>query len=257
MPLLAFGPARRLRVMPAPVLLLTGASRGIGHAIAKRFADNGWRLLTVSREGPPPGCGRDPERHLHFGADLANPEALPPLVADLAAALGNSPLHALVNNAGISPKPEGHKPTALSADLAHWREVLEVNLLVPVALARAFGDRLEDAKTCIVNVTSIAGHRVHPFAGAAYAASKAALLAATRELAAELAPRGIRVNAVAPGEIATPMIGPEYDVMLPDIPMGRFGTPAEVAGVVWQLCQPDFSYVTGTEVFVTGGQHVV
>lgn len=238
-------------------LVLTGASRGIGHAIARRFAEAGWRLLTVSREGPPPNCPRNPAVHEHVAADLGAPEALAPLCEELAARARGWPIGALVNNAGISPKIDGRKPTALGADLDHWRHVLEVNLLAPVALSRMLADRLAEANGAVVNVTSIAGHRVHPFAGAAYAASKAALLAATRELAAEMAPRGVRVNAVAPGEIATPMIGPEYSSLLPAIPMGRFGTPEEVASVVWQLCQPDFGYVTGTEVFVTGGQHVV
>lgn len=238
-------------------LVLTGASRGIGHAIARHFAEAGWRLLTVSREGPPPNCPRNPAVHDHIAADLGAPEALAPLCEELVARTKGWPIGALVNNAGISPKIHGHKPTTLDTDLDGWRHVLEVNLLAPVALSRALAGQLIEAKGAVVNVTSIAGHRVHPFAGAAYAASKAALLAATREFAVEMAPCGVRVNAVSPGEIATPMIGPEYSRMLPAIPMGRFGTPEEVASVVWHLCQPDFGYVTGAEIFVTGGQHAV
>ena len=80
--------------------------------------------------------------------------------------------------------------------------------------------------------------------------------ALTREMAVEFAELGVRVNAVAPGEIATEMIGPEYEPLIARIPMQRMGTAQEVAGCVYQLCNSDFGYVTGTEVFVTGGQHV-
>ena len=76
-------------------------------------------------------------------------------------------------------------------------------------------------------------------------------------MAGEFAPLGVRVNAIAPGEIETAMIGPEYEALIPRIPMGRMGSPAEVAGVIFQLCGPDFSYVTGAEIFLTGGQHLV
>jgi NAD(P)-dependent dehydrogenase (short-subunit alcohol dehydrogenase family) len=75
-------------------------------------------------------------------------------------------------------------------------------------------------------------------------------------LAVEFAELGVRVNAVAPGEIETSMVGPEYETLIPRIPMHRMGRPDEVAGAVYQLCNPDFGYVTGTEVFVTGGQHL-
>ena len=80
--------------------------------------------------------------------------------------------------------------------------------------------------------------------------------ALTRELAVEFAELGVRVNAVAPGEIETEMIGEEYEPLINQIPLHRMGTPEEVAGCVYQLCSSDFGYVTGTEVFVTGGQHV-
>ena len=108
----------------------------------------------------------------------------------------------------------------------------------------------------IVNITSIAGHAIHPFAGSAYSTSKAALSSLTREMAVEFAELGVRVNAVAPGEIATEMIGEEYEALIARIPLKRMGSADEVAGAVFQLCNNDFSYVTGTEVFVTGGQHV-
>jgi len=94
-------------------------------------------------------------------------------------------------------------------------------------------------------------------AGSAYSVSKAALSALTKELAVEFAELDVRVNAVAPGEIETEMVGPEYEALIPRIPLNRMGTAAEVAGVVYQLCSDDFAYVTGTELFITGGQHLL
>lgn len=108
----------------------------------------------------------------------------------------------------------------------------------------------------MVNVTSIAGHAVHPFAGSAYSISKAALSALTRELAHECAALDVRVNAVAPGEIETDMIQPDYEVLIPRIPLERMGAPADVANAIFYLCSPEAGYVTGTELWVTGGQHL-
>ena len=93
-------------------------------------------------------------------------------------------------------------------------------------------------------------------AGSAYSTSKAALSALTRELAVDFAELGVRVNAVAPGEIATDMVGEDYEPLINRIPLHRMGTPEEVAATVYRLCTSDFAYVTGTEIFVTGGQHL-
>jgi len=105
-------------------------------------------------------------------------------------------------------------------------------------------------------MTSIAGHKIHPFAGSAYSISKAALSALTRELANEFAALDVRVNAIAPGEIETDMVGPEYEVLIPRIPLNRMGAPEDVAGTIFYLCSDDARYVTGTEIWVTGGQHL-
>ena len=141
------------------------------------------------------------------------------------ARLPNGRLHALVNNAGISPKgPDGARLGVLATDAATWMHVLNVNLVSIALLVRALIDGLAAAKASIVNVASIAGSRVHPFAGVAYAASKAGLAALTRELANELAPRGIRTNAIAPGEIDTAILSPGTDELVHrDVPMGRLG----------------------------------
>ena len=117
-------------------------------------------------------------------------------------------------------------------------------------------DELEKAQGAVVNVTSIAGSRVHPFAGAAYATSKAALAALTREMASDFGPRGIRVNAIAPGEIDTSILSPGTEKIVEEIPMRRLGQPAEVAETIFYLCSPQSSYVTGAEIHINGGQHV-
>jgi len=238
-------------------LVLTGASRGIGHATVKRFSTEGWRIITCSREGVPEECRRDPNWSHHITADLAEPESLNAFVEEALALLGEGPLAALVNNAAVSPKtPFQERLGCLNGELAAWRQVFELNFFAPLALARGFAAALARGKGTVVNITSIAGHAIHPFAGSAYSTSKAALSALTRELAVEFAELGVRVNAVAPGEIETAMIGPEYEALIPRIPMHRMGRPDEVAGAVYRLCTPDFGYVTGTEIFVTGGQHL-
>jgi len=238
-------------------LLLTGASRGIGHATVRRFSDAGWRVLTSSREGVPPECKRDPNWTHHVTADLADPAAVERFVAEVNALLEDDGLHALVNNAGVSPKtPYKERLGCLNGDLAGWRDVFQLNFFTPLSLARGFAAALARAKGAIVNVTSIAGHAVHPFAGSAYSTSKAALSALTREMAAEFAQLGVRVNAVAPGEIETAMLSPETEVLIPRIPLHRLGTPEDVAATIFYLCNGDSGYVTGTEIFVTGGQHL-
>jgi len=238
-------------------LVLTGASRGIGHATVKRFSQEGWRIITCSREDVPDECRRDPNWNRHVTVDLADPAAVETFVATANGILAGGPLHALVNNAAISPKTSFKERLGiLNGTLDAWRAVFQLNFFAPLALARGFAQPLHRGQGAIVNITSIAGHAIHPFAGSAYSTSKAALSALTREMAVEFAALGVRVNAVAPGEIETAMIGPEYESLIPRIPMHRMGTPEEVAAAVFQLCNPDFSYVTGTEIFVTGGQHL-
>ena len=122
--------------------------------------------------------------------------------------------------------------------------------------ARGLKDELTAAKGSIVNVTSIAGARVHPFAGAAYATSKAALAALTREMAHDFGPLGVRVNAIAPGEVETAILSPGTDKIVEKLPMQRLGQPKEVADVIWFLCSDQSSYISGAEIEVNGAQHV-
>jgi NAD(P)-dependent dehydrogenase (short-subunit alcohol dehydrogenase family) len=239
-----------------PVLLLTGASRGIGHATVQRFSEAGWQIITCSRDAVPPECKRDPNWSHHITADLGDPEDLDRFVVE-AKNLIEGPLHALVNNAGVSPKsPTRERLGTLNGDVEDWHRVFHLNFFVPLILSRAFASELARGKGAIVNITSIAGHQVHPFAGSAYATSKAALSALTREMAADFARLGVRVNAVAPGEIETAMLSPETAVLLPRIPLHRLGIPSDVAGTIFFLCSADAAYVTGTEISVNGGQHI-
>jgi NAD(P)-dependent dehydrogenase (short-subunit alcohol dehydrogenase family) len=238
-------------------VILTGASRGIGHATVKRFSQEGWRIITCSREEVPEECKRDPNWSRHISVDLALPDDVDMFVTEANRILAGEPLHALVNNAAISPKTSFKERLGiLNGEIEGWRDVFQLNFFAPLVLARGLAQALHRGKGSIVNITSIAGHAIHPFAGSAYSTSKAALSALTREMAVEFAALGVRVNAVAPGEIETAMVGPEYESLIPRIPMHRMGTTDEVAAAVFQLCGADFSYVTGTEIFVTGGQHL-
>lgn len=240
-------------------IVLTGGSRGIGHATAKLFSDSGWRIITCSRHPFDGGrCPWDQGLDNHVEVELSDHNALPRAIAEIKARLAGQPLHALINNAAISPKgADGERLDSLSTSVETWMKVFHVNFLAPILLARGLFDELKRGRGSVVNVTSIVGSRVHPFAGTAYATSKAALACLTREMAHDFAPHGVRVNAIAPGEIRTEMVSPETETRFaPLIPMGRIGTPEEVANVIFFLCSGAASYVTGEEVQINGGQHL-
>ncbi|MEM1317551.1 MAG: SDR family oxidoreductase [Pseudomonadota bacterium] len=240
-------------------LVLTGASRGIGHAAVRRFSAEGWRVLTLSRQPFDDNCPWPEGAANHVQVDLADADSLGMAVADIRDRLADEggKLHALVNNAGISPKLDGGKrPNSIDTPMQVWRQVFQVNFFAPILLARALIEELKAAQGSIVNVTSIAGGRVHPFAGSAYATSKAALASLTREMAADFGPHGIRVNAIAPGEIETSILSPGTEDLIEDIPLGRLGNTMEVADTIYYLCAEQASYVNGAEIHVNGGQHV-
>lgn len=237
-------------------LLLTGASRGIGHATVQRFNAEGWQVLTCSRHPFPDECPWGGGEENHIQLDLADPKNTIEAIEKVRERLGGK-LHALVNNAGISPKGEdGGRLNTLETDLRTWGQVFHVNFFASVVLARGLKDELAAAKGSVVNVTSIAGSRVHPFAGAAYSTSKAALAALTREMAHDFGPFGVRVNAIAPGEVETAILSPGTDKIVEQLPMRRLGQPEEVAAAIWFLCSKESSYISGTEIEVNGAQHV-
>lgn len=239
-------------------LLLTGASRGIGHATVKHFNAAGWHVLTAARHNWTNDCPWSQGLENHINIDLEDIDNFDESIALIKAKLPNGKLHALVNNAGISPKgKQGERLGVLATDYATWLSVFNVNLFSTALLARGLFTELKAAKGNVINVTSIAGSRVHPFAGAAYATSKAALAALTREMAHDFGPHGIRVNAIAPGEIDTAILSPgTQDIVDQDIPLHRLGKPEEVATLIYFLCTAGASYINGAEIHVNGGQHV-
>jgi NAD(P)-dependent dehydrogenase (short-subunit alcohol dehydrogenase family) len=242
---------------PRRTLLLTGASRGIGHATVKRFSSAGWRVITCSRHPFPEECPWEAGPEDHIQVDLADPDNTAASIGEIKRRLENGQLHALVNNAAISPKADGGtRLGSIETALEVWNQVFRVNFFAPIMLARGLIEELKVAKGSVVNVTSIAGSRVHPFAGAAYATSKAALAALTREMASDFGALGIRVNAIAPGEIDTAILSPGTEKIVAQIPLHRLGTPDEVAKIIYVLCTETSSYLNGAEIHINGGQHV-
>lgn len=241
-------------------LILTGASRGIGHATVKRFSSAGWRVITCSRHPFPEDCPWEmgPEDHIQVDlSDIADTKRAVAEMKERLVAQGGR-LNALVNNAAISPKAAGGaRMGTIDTPVEDWIHVFQVNFFASILLARGLVDELERARGAVVNVTSIAGSRVHPFAGAAYATSKAALAGLTREMAFDFGKRNIRVNAISPGEIDTSILSPGTERIVEEqIPMRRLGEPEEVAKAIYFLCTDQSSYVNGAELHINGGQHV-
>ena len=243
--------------MSENIIILTGGSRGIGHATSKKFWEEGWRVITCSRTEVAPQCPWEKNKTDHFQIDLEDLDDLRKKVKDLQALLKGKPVKALINNAAISPKNEKNNRLNFDeTDLNLWQKVFNVNFFSPIILSKSLIPNLQSANGVIINITSIASDMVHEFAGPAYATSKAALKSLTREMASDLSQYNIRVNAIAPGEIETSMITKNSQHLIKQIPMGRFGKPEEVASVIFSMCSESFSYVNGTEIQINGGQTV-
>ena len=239
------------------IVILTGGSRGIGHATSKKFWDNGWRVITCSRTPVAPQCPWETNKSDHFQIDLEDLDNLSIKIKQLLELLDNRPVKALINNAAISPKNnENQRLGFMDTSIKLWQNVFNVNFFAPIMMSKALVNNLQYGNGMVINVTSIASDMVHEFAGPAYSTSKAALKSLTREMAADLSKFGIRVNAIAPGEIETSMINEDSQQLLKNIPMGRFGKPEEVASVIHSMCTDSFSYVNGTEIEINGGQTV-
>jgi len=158
------------------IIILTGGSRGIGHATSKKFWEDGWTVITFSRSEVAPQCPWSNNKQLHFQVDLENQISLDKTLLDLSKFLDGRPVKALINNAAISPKnSENMRLGFVDTDLSLWRQVFNVNFFAPIKISQSIINNLKLAKGVIINVTSIASDNVHQFAGPAYATSKAAL----------------------------------------------------------------------------------
>jgi 2-deoxy-D-gluconate 3-dehydrogenase len=241
------------------VALVTGASRGIGRAIALALAAAGASVgLVARRQSDLQAVADEIEtaggRALLCPADLADAAALAAPVEAVLSSWGR--LDIAVNNAGIGPA----EPAAASDDFTAWEAVLRVNLDAVFRLSRLAGRAmLARRHGSIVNIGSIAGASAIVTSYPGYAATKAALCGLTVALANEWAPHGVRVNTVAPGYIATDMNEKTrqdrsfVEAVHRRTPMGRFGTPEEVAWAVVFLASDRAAYITGQTLFVDGG----
>jgi 2-deoxy-D-gluconate 3-dehydrogenase len=231
-------------------VLVTGAGGGIGAATARAFADHGATLVLNDLRAP----GGEEAPGVWVVGDLRDPQVVRDLIATARERTGR--IDVLVNAAGIQLR----KP-AVDVEEEEWQTLLGVNLSAAYALARAAAPALIEHKGAIINITSLSATRVLPNI-VPYGATKAALTQLSNGLAAELGPSGVRVNAVAPGHIITPMTEQNLarpDVsgrLLPRIPLGHFGTADEVAEAVMFLASQRARYITGTVLAVDGGYAV-
>ena len=233
--------------------VVTGGSRGIGAAIAAMLAADGWAVAVNYRSGEAQAQAvvaaieAAGGRAVALAGDVADPAAAGPLLEGAAAALG-APVLVLVNNAGV--RADG---LALSLTDEDWQRVLETNLGSTYRLTRAALRAMIRARFGrVINIASVVGPRAN--AGQAnYAASKAAVIAFTKTVAVEVARRGVTVNAVAPGLIATDMTTDIPDILLDRVPAQRAGAPEDVAAAVAFLASDAAGYITGSTIYVDGG----
>jgi 3-oxoacyl-[acyl-carrier protein] reductase len=246
-------PQTRTALRPADaVAVVTGASRGIGAAIARALADDGWHVAVAYRSdadgaGETAQAVRDAGRRaVVLQGEVSDPGTAERLFADAEEQLG--PVLGLVNNAGV--RADG---LALQLDDDAWDRVVDTNLSAAFRLTRrALRGMVRARYGRIVNVASVVGPRAN--AGQAnYAAAKAGLIGLTKTVSSEVARRGVTVNAVAPGFIETDMTADLPREVLSAVPARRPGTPQDVAAAVGFLASDAAGYVTGTTLFVDGG----
>ena len=220
--------------------IVTGAAAGIGRATAERLVADGWRVVGIDRTDAAPA-----------GVEIVLGDCGDTAVLETAAKRTGGPLGALICSAGIPP-------TGPWESREHWDEVIRVDLTAPYQAIRVLWPALVAGSGSVVLVGSIVGAMEGSLRSPAYAAAKAGLEGLARSMAVIGARDGVRANVVAPGAIAT-----DFDErLLPadqrtDVPLGRMGTPAEVAAVIGFLVSPEASYVTGASWTVDGGRSVL
>lgn len=250
---------RRLKRFDSTTVLVTGAGSGIGRAIALAFADEGARVVVTGRTHTPLEAlaSTDPDHLVPVIADVTERSDARRAV-EIANARGDFAV--LVNNAGaFTAGPIG------SVSSESVQQLLDTNIAGVTQMTQAALEPLVARNGAIVNISSAAGRRATPGA-AVYAASKAAVESLTTSLAVELAQLGVRVNAIAPGPIKTPILeragmSPEqaeaaWDVFVAQVPLGRAGQPEEIAAWVLHLADPVASWVTGQVLGIDGGMSV-
>jgi 3-oxoacyl-[acyl-carrier protein] reductase len=238
------------------IALVTGASRGIGAAIAARLAYDGARVIGTATSAE--GAARISEALAARGGrgavlDVVKPESIEALLEDIEAKEGAVGI--LCNNAGIT-----RDALLLRMKEADWDAVLDTNLASVFRLSKAvLRGMMKARKGRIVSITSVVGLTGNP-GQANYAAAKAGIIGFTKSLAREVGSRGITANAIAPGFIDTDMtraLGEEKRAALnAQIPLGRLGQPADIAAAVAFLCSPDGAYITGETLHVNGGMYM-
>jgi 2-dehydro-3-deoxy-L-rhamnonate dehydrogenase (NAD+) len=238
------------------VAIVTGGAQGIGYATSERLLRSGARVVLWDIDAQ------------RLESAMGSLSALGPVEVDVveltddaavarataSAVRSQGRIDILVNNAGIT----GGNGTTWDLDPVVWRRVIEVNLIAPYLTCRHVAPvMVGQGKGRIVNIASVAGKDGNPNASA-YSASKAAVMALTKSLGKELADTGVRVNCVTPAAVKTAIfdqMSPEHiQFMLSKIPMGRFGTPEEVAAMVTWLCTEDCSFSTGAVFDLSGGR---
>jgi NAD(P)-dependent dehydrogenase (short-subunit alcohol dehydrogenase family) len=260
---------RRNREPGAMRALVTGGARGLGEAVAARLVRDGWDVAlldlapSVAQTAERIASLREGARLLAFNGDVCDEETVDGALAETVSAFGG--LDLLVNNAGMG----GPSTDLLDTPTEEIRRVLDVNLLGAFIAARRAARVMVDQGSggSIINIGSIYGQQGIA-GGAAYSASKGGITLLTHSLALELAPHGIRVNTIAPGNMATEMhfeslrkdaeqkgtgFEQELEAIRGSIPLGRHGTGDDIAGAVAWLASEDASYVTGQLIGVNGG----